>query len=150
MLSRGAISAMRAHTRSQDMGVVRAGGSIGINREKYNKYVNLGTKNFLRIWDGASRWVQNTHTGCGYDFHTSRNMFWKGVLGLTCLLMLSKKEVVQIPTCVYTYRPKCYSQTDRMDHGTILRFRGTNSFCWRSVTNNIPEVTFPLFKFPYS
>ncbi len=37
------------------------------------------------------------------------------------------------------YRPKCYYQTDRTDRGIILRFRGTNWFCWEDVTNKSPR-----------
>ena len=107
---------------------------------------------FRRIWHlGALGGCNILPRGVG-TFSPLTDTFLKHVFCCeTCsanMLYVVWKRVFLTQSYVYMYGPKCHYQTDRMDRGSILRLRETNSGPWKHVSNKIPEVDFQLFKLP--
>ena len=97
--------------------------------------------------------MQNTPTGCGNHFHTSRHISGKIVFVVIYLLIFEKIGFCKIHrffTCVgqsATTKLTVWTVGSYYDFGNKTRFVLN---VLKNTTNKIPEVDFPLFKLPYN
>ena len=114
----------------------------GNDRQNLHQNPKIG-ENYM-IWGlGSSRRVQNTPMGCGNNLLTLCFRF--GNVGTTTNLLLQITHWFPAEAMSCMFGPKCYCQTDGMDHGIILCFqRGESRVASETLPNACPGLMFHI------